>query len=82
MALLWGEGDFSRTVGLAVQAGLDTDCNGATAGSVAGVMLGARAIPSHWVDPLNDRIDTVVAGEHDLTISGLARRMAAVQVRG
>ena len=32
-ALLWGEGDFTRTIGLAVQGGWDTDCTGATAGS-------------------------------------------------
>ena len=31
-ALLWGDGDFSRTIGLAVEAGLDTDCTGATGG--------------------------------------------------
>ncbi|MFW6189078.1 MAG: ADP-ribosylglycohydrolase family protein [Planctomycetota bacterium] len=79
MALLWGDGDFGRTVGLAVEAGLDTDCNGATAGSVAGAMLGADAIPEHWTEPLNDEIDTIVAGESALTISGLARATRAVQ---
>jgi len=79
MALLWGEGDFSRTVGLAVRAGLDTDCNGATAGSVAGTMLGASRIPAHWTDPLNDRIESIVAGEAGGTISGLVARTRAVQ---
>jgi ADP-ribosylglycohydrolase len=79
MALLWGERDFSRTVGLAVQAGLDTDCNGATAGSVIGAVLGAANIPDHWTAPLNDRVDTIVAGQSDLTISGLAARTRSVQ---
>ncbi len=74
MSLLWGEKDYSRTIGLAVRAGLDTDCNGATAGSVLGALLGAGGIPAHWADPLEDRIGTVVAGESDLTISGLADR--------
>lgn len=81
MALLWGEKDFSRTVGLAVRAGLDTDCNGATVGSVLGAMIGAANIPAHWKDPLDDRMDTIVAGESDLTISGLAARTRAVQGR-
>ncbi len=79
MGLLWGERDYSRTIGLAVRAGLDTDCNGATAGSVLGAMIGAEAIPDHWSDPLRDRIGTVVAGESDLTISGLAERTRKIQ---
>jgi ADP-ribosylglycohydrolase len=81
-ALLWGERDFSRTIGLAVSAGLDTDCNGATAGSVLGAMLGAAGIPSHWTEPLGDRIATVVAYQWDLTLSGLAARTRAVQKGG
>ncbi len=81
MALLWGERDFSRTIGLAVRAGYDTDCNGATAGSVLGAMIGAGAIPAHWTEPLNDRVDTIVANQEDLTISGLATRTRQLQNR-
>ena len=51
-ALLWGAGDFASTICLAVQCGMDTDCNGATAGSVAGMMVGAGALPSQWTQPL------------------------------
>ena len=47
-ALLWGDGDFSRTIGLAVEAGLDTDCTGATAGSVFGALHGRDALPTLW----------------------------------
>ena len=45
----WGEGSsspadrYQRTITIAVHLGFDTDCNGATAGSVAGVVLGASA---------------------------------------
>ncbi len=79
MALLWGEKDFTRTIGLAVEAGLDTDCNGATAGSVLGALLGAEGIPSHWTDPLNDRTETAIFGEGTPSISGLAERTRRVQ---
>jgi hypothetical protein len=72
--LLWADGDFSAAVGLTVQAGMDTDSNGATAGSVAGVLAGARKIPRHWVDPLEDRIRTAVFGYDNVTISSLAER--------
>lgn len=76
--ILWGEGDFTTTIGLTVQAGLDTDSNGATAGSVCGVMTGAAAIPRHWVDPLEDRIRSAVMGFDNSSISGLAARTLAL----
>jgi len=70
--LLWGEADFGRSVGIAVQACFDTDCNGATVGSIVGMMLGARKLPKRWVAPLNDTLQTGVAGYHTVKISGLA----------
>ncbi|WP_280370854.1 ADP-ribosylglycohydrolase family protein [Nocardia wallacei] len=72
--LLWGAGDFTATVALTVQGGWDTDSNGATAGSVAGVLLGAGAIPRHWTAPLHDRLRTAVSGYDGVSISALARR--------
>jgi ADP-ribosylglycohydrolase len=79
MALLWGEGDFSRAVSLAVMAGLDTDCNGATVGSIMGAMLGAAAIPEHWTAPFNDRLDTIIAGQANLTFTDLTARTRELQ---
>lgn len=37
VALLYGEGDFTKSIGLAVGAGYATDCNGATVGSLGGM---------------------------------------------
>lgn len=59
-ALLWGEGDFSKTICLAVQGAFDTDCNGATAGSVIGMMVGTKGIDTKWTDPIGDRVYTTV----------------------
>jgi len=73
-ALLWGEGDYSRTVTYAVLPGLDTDCNGATAGSIMGVILGASRIPREWVDPLGDRLATALSGLGVQRVSVLAER--------
>ncbi|KUO12912.1 ADP-ribosylglycohydrolase family protein [Streptomyces sp. DSM 15324] len=72
--LLYGDGDFTRTLALTVRGGLDTDSNGATAGSVAGVMTGARAIPAHWTDPLEDTVHSAVFGFDGARISELAER--------
>jgi ADP-ribosylglycohydrolase len=77
-ALLWGDGDFTRTIGLAVQGGWDTDCNGATAGSAFGAMHGASALPSHWTTPLQDRIASALHGFDGARISELAARTLSV----
>jgi ADP-ribosylglycohydrolase len=72
--LLYGGGDFTRTVALTVRGGLDTDSNGATAGSVAGVLCGAAAIPARWTEPLEDRVRSAVFGFDGVRIGELATR--------
>lgn len=72
--LLYGDGDFTRTITLTVRGGLDTDSNGATAGSVAGVLTGAEAIPGQWKDPLEDTVRSAVFGFDGVRISELAAR--------
>lgn len=74
--LLYGEGDFTTTIALTVRGGLDTDSAGATAGSVAGVLCGAAAIPARWTEPLEDRVRSAVFGFDGVKISELARRTA------
>jgi hypothetical protein len=80
-ALLYGGADFETTITLAVMAGFDTDCNGATAGSVWGVMHGLAALPEKWTSPLRDTVRSGVAGFHELPISELAARMTTLTLR-
>jgi ADP-ribosylglycohydrolase len=77
-ALLWGEGSFERTIDLAVQGGWDTDCNGATVGSVLGVMYGVAALPARLVDRLGDRIRGTILGTGGVPAVNLAERTRAV----
>ena len=77
-AALWGDGDFARTVGLAVAAGWDTDSCGATAGALCGAYVGLSGLPAVWVDPLEDRLETAIARFHAATLSDLAERTAAL----
>jgi ADP-ribosylglycohydrolase len=77
-ALLWGNGDFSRTIGLAVEAGLDTDCTGATAGSVFGALHGLDALPAHWVDPLENSMHSAIFGFEGVQITDLVDRTLRV----
>jgi ADP-ribosylglycohydrolase len=74
LGLLKGEGDFSKTIGITVMAGLDTDCTGATAGSIMGLALGTGGIPDSWTAPFNDTIRTELAEMHELRISEVAAR--------
>jgi ADP-ribosylglycohydrolase len=78
MALLKGDGDFGKTLGIAVMAGMDTDCNGATAGSIMGCALGTRGIPADWTDPFRDTIRTQLKDLPEVKISELATRLHQV----
>lgn len=72
--LLWGGGDYTDTIGLTVQGGWDTDSNGATAGSVAGALTGAAALPAHWTAPLNGTIRSAIRGYDNCRVLDLADR--------
>jgi ADP-ribosylglycohydrolase len=65
MAVLYGEGDFSKTVAIGVSAGYDCDNQAATCGGLIGVLGGADCIPDKltkecqfrkrkWDEPFND----------------------------
>ncbi len=77
-ALLWGDGDFERTVGLAVQAGRDTDCNGATVGSVFGAMHGGSLLPARVVSTFGGQIAGAVVGPGPSPVDELAERTAVL----
>ena len=81
-ALLWGEGDYARTAGYAVEGGLDTDCTGATAGSVFGALHGTAALPANFVQPLEDTVHSAIFGFDGSAISNLATRTAKLAQEG
>ncbi|MEV0035561.1 ADP-ribosylglycohydrolase family protein [Streptomyces sp. NPDC050804] len=79
-ALLWGEGDFVRSVGLAVGAGRDTDSTAATVGSVFGALHGPDAIPARLVEPTGGVVRSAVRGFDRITVTELAARTEAVRI--
>lgn len=78
-ALLWGEGDFVRSIALAVGAGRDTDSTAATVGSVFGALHGVDAIPGRLVEPTGGVVRSAVRGFDRITITELAARTEAVR---
>jgi ADP-ribosylglycohydrolase len=75
LGLLYGEDDYEKTITRAVMAAFDTDCNGATCGSLWGMKHGVKALPRKWMAPLNDRVRTGLADCHDSKIAKLAESM-------
>lgn len=65
MAILYGQGDFMKTVGIAVSAGYDCDNQAATCAGLIGVRNGAACIPDEltknflprgrWAKPFNNQ---------------------------
>jgi ADP-ribosylglycohydrolase len=74
IALLYGWPDYENIVCMSVMQGMDTDCNGATAGSIIGAALGAGKLPEKWIAPLDGRLDTGVQGFMQPKIEDLAKR--------
>ena len=75
-ALCSADGDFSAGIGSAVEAGWDTDCNGATVGALLG-LSGAR-IPAHWTHPWGGRVGVNLAGMSELALDDLVTRTLRV----
>jgi ADP-ribosylglycohydrolase len=85
-AVWFGEGNFQKTLQLAVHAAdfADTDCNAANSASVIAAMHGMKALPPEQVAELHDRIFGAKMGPLELTppvdekISELAQRTATI----
>jgi hypothetical protein len=48
LGLLYGNGDYTKTLEITTRAGQDSDCNPSTAGGILGTMLGYKKIPAQW----------------------------------
>ncbi len=48
MGLLYGGGDFGKTMEIATRCGQDSDCNPSTAAGILGTMIGYGNIPEYW----------------------------------
>ncbi|MCK4294953.1 MAG: ADP-ribosylglycohydrolase family protein, partial [Planctomycetes bacterium] len=53
IGLLYGAGDFRKTIEISTRCGQDSDCNPASAAGVLGVVLGFDALPEEWRQAAN-----------------------------
>jgi hypothetical protein len=56
IGLLYGDGDFKKSVDISTRCGQDSDCNPASAGGILGAMIGYDNIPDFWKQGL-DRVE-------------------------
>lgn len=48
LGLLYGNGDFTKTLEISTRAGQDSDCNPSSAAGILGTMVGYSQIPAYW----------------------------------
>jgi hypothetical protein len=58
IGLVYGEGDFKKSMLTAINCGDDTDCTAATVGATLGIMYGTAGIPKDWQEHIGDTIVT------------------------
>ena len=68
-SLLYGNGSFGKSICMAVETAFDTDCNGATVGSILGMANGIECIGSEWSKPVNDTLHTSIFGVGTVSVS-------------
>ncbi len=86
LALLYGEGDFQKTLDLACALGFDADNQAATMCGLLGVILGTKGLPEDlltplpelgWEAPFNDLYKNVSRYDMpDASLKDMAKRMA------
>ena len=72
MSLLYGSGDYGKSICLAVQSAFDTDSSGATVGSVMGMFLGSGGINKEWA--FTDKLRTSIDGYNVVTFDELTEK--------
>lgn len=55
--LLYGEGDFFKTIDISCRCGQDSDCNPASAAGILAAAKGYNWIPKEWIEPLKKAED-------------------------
>ncbi|MPY90687.1 MAG: ADP-ribosylglycohydrolase family protein [Luteitalea sp.] len=58
LGLIYGNGDFAKTLEISTRAGQDSDCNPSSAAGILGVMLGYDRIPTEFTAGIPKLADT------------------------
>jgi len=81
LGLVYGAGDFARTLDVATRAGQDSDCNPSNAAGILGVMIGYEAIPEAWksgIPAIADRKFSYTDYSFETIVASTIKRAEAV----
>ena len=82
LGIVAGELDYTKSITIATMAGIDTDCNAGTVGSIVGAAIGIDKIPARWYEPLNNTIKSTVADIGECKITDIIDRIAKIKNQG
>jgi hypothetical protein len=86
LGLLYGKGDFDRTLDVSTRAGQDSDCNPSSAAGILGVMLGYDRIPDSWKSGIpaiaDQKFDYTSYSFNGIVDSTMARALKVVERAG
>ena len=68
IGLLYGEGDFTRSMDISMRCGQDSDCNPSSVGGILGTMMGYDKIPAKWLDSYRE-IEDVKLNYTDVSLN-------------
>lgn len=86
LGLLYGNGDYTKTLEISTRAGQDSDCNPSTAAGILGTMLGYKNIPEYWkkglkqAEPIDFKYTTLSL--NDVYELGYKHALANIQKNG
>lgn len=84
LGMLYGAGDFKKSMITAINCGDDTDCTAGTVGATLGILYGTAGLPEDWIEYLGDDIITKCIAKGNVgnqvpdTCTELTRRVANI----
>ncbi len=86
IGLLYGDGDFEKTIDISTRCGLDSDCNPASSGGILATALGYSKIPLKFRKPLEACEDRLFMGTSyspkKVYETGLKQALAVLKANG
>lgn len=71
IALMYGKGDYEKTLNIVTMCGIDSDCNAGMIMPILGIQKGMRIIPKRLIHPAFDSIITYMRGYEKVNLDEL-----------
>lgn len=86
LGLLYGNGDFDKTIEISTRAGQDADCNPSSAAGILGVIKGFEATPEKWKSGIaaiaDKKFDYTNYSFNSITDSTVKRALKVIEMAG